>query len=247
MHLNYIVPDWPAPRCVRAAVTTRHGGVSLGPYSSLNLGDHVGDGMSAVMENRAKLKAALHLPSEPLWLKQVHGCNVATIGQATSDCTADAAIATVAGDVCAVLTADCLPLLICNIHGNKVAAIHAGWRGLAAGVIEKTLQQLNVLPTELLAWMGPAIGPSAFEVGTEVRNIFIQQHPDVTFAFTPSPRNLSAWMANIYALARYRLEQQGVGFIGGGNFCTVNDAELFFSHRRDSGITGRMASIIWLD
>lgn len=247
MFINCITPNWPAPNQVRAYVTTRHGGVSLGSYTSLNLGDHVGDDLAAVLENRARLKAALNMPTDPLWLKQVHGCDVAKVDKKQIDCIADASIATTADQVCAILTADCLPLLLCNQQGNKVAAVHAGWRGLANGVIEATLNHLNEPSEKILAWMGPAIGPNAFEVGNEVRNIFVASDPESTAAFKPSARTPHAWMANIYMLAHLHLKKQGVSCIYGGDFCTVSDSKNFFSYRRDQGITGRMASLIWLE
>jgi len=246
-NLDYIIPTWPAPNQVKAMVTTRNGGISVGNYNSFNLGDHVGDDPIAVAANRAKLKFVLQLPTEPIWLRQVHGCNVTNISQNYIDCTADAAIATCASQVCVVLTADCLPLLVCDQGGTTVAAIHAGWRGLADGVIAATLNKFKIPPAELLVWMGPAIGAEAFEVGAEVREKFLQIDINNAKAFVPSPRNPLAWMANIYTLARNSLEIQGVGWIGGGDFCTFRDTARFFSHRRDGGITGRMASLIWLD
>lgn len=249
MCVNYITPNWPAPSQVRAAVTTRCGGVSVGSYTSLNLGDHVGDDSAAVLENRARLKTALNMPAEPLWLKQVHGCHVTNFDKSNInqiDCVADAAITVVPGQVCAVLTADCLPLLLCDQSGERVAAVHAGWRGLVNGVIEMALDNFNVPAEEILAWMGPAIGPDAFEIGNEVRDIFLNLDAQSTIAFKPAIRSQQSWMADIYSLARLRLEKRGVKCITGGDFCTVSDSKQFFSYRRDHGITGRMASVIWI-
>jgi len=244
--MQYIIPNWPAPPRIRAVVTTRYGGVSLSPYHTFNLAEHVGDNPIAVTKNRAILKATLQLPAEPLWLQQIHGCGVAIVGQDQCECTADAAVANSAGQVCVVLTADCLPLLLCDQEGSTVAAIHAGWRGLAKGIIETTVRKLKVRPQQLLAWLGPAIGPTAFEVGHDVRDTFIAADSEAATAFQPSPRSPYAWLANIYTLARLRLHQQGVTHISGGEFCTVTDTERFFSYRRDGGITGRIATLIWI-
>jgi purine-nucleoside/S-methyl-5'-thioadenosine phosphorylase / adenosine deaminase len=241
--IQFLVPDWPAPPRVRAAVTSRVGGVSRGPYASLNLGDHVGDAPQAVAENRARLEAALGLPAAPLWLRQVHGCGVARHGRDAVGCAADAAVALGPGRVCAVLTADCLPVLLCDRAGTRVAAVHAGWRGLLEGVIESALDALDGPAAQLLAWLGPAIGPEAFEVGGEVREAFLARDGGSMEAFRPSPGG--RWLADIYALARRRLAQSGVGYVGGGGCCTVGDPARFFSYRRD-GETGRMASLIWL-
>ncbi len=239
-----IRPDWPAPEGVRACITTRSGGFSHPPYNTLNLGDHVGDRPEHVARNRAKLRRQLDLPSDPLWLDQVHGCAVATFDRDPMRITADAAIADLPGRVCAVLTADCLPLLVCNSSGTRVAAVHAGWRGLAAGVIEAALTRFNDPGESLLAWLGPAISPAAFEVGEEVRAIFIKSNPTDEFAFRPA--GADHWMADIYQLARNRLASYNLGYIGGGDSCTVKERERFFSFRRD-GITGRMASLIWIE
>ncbi len=242
--MDWIEPDWPAPAGVRSGCTTRTGGVSRGPYASLNLADHVGDDPARVARNRALLRSRLGLPSEPLWLRQVHGCEVAR-GRADPDgCEADASVATDPGVVCAVLTADCLPLLLCDRAGSRVAAVHAGWRGLAAGVIEAAVASMQTAPADLLVWLGPAIGPNAFEVGDEVRVALLAGDPAATAAFRPSPAG--RWLADINLLARSRLNALGVGQVWGLGRCTVNDAGSFFSYRRD-GATGRMASLIWLD
>lgn len=237
--MNLILPNWPAPRNVRACTTTRDGGVSLGPYASLNLGDHVGDDPAHVAENRARLRRELELPAEPLWLTQVHGTAVA---EGAGGC-ADASVAFGPGTVCTVMTADCLPLLLCDRAGTAVAAVHAGWRGLLAGVIEAAVSRLHVPGADLLAWLGPAIGPQAFEVGEEVRAAFVAEDAAAAVAFHPAPGG--RWLADIYALARLRLARCGVTAVYGGELCTWSDAARFYSYRRD-GVTGRMASLIWL-
>lgn len=217
--------------------------MSRGPYASLNLADHVGDDPSCVARNRALLRDRLALPNEPLWLRQVHGRDVARVEVDRPGCEADASVATGPGVVCAVLTADCLPLLLCDRAGTRVAAVHAGWRGLAAGVIEAAVASLQVAPADLLVWLGPAIGPDVFEVGDEVRAALLACDPAATAAFRPSPAG--RWLADIYLLARRRLNALGVGQVWGGDLCTVTGAGRFFSYRRD-GATGRTASLIWL-
>jgi YfiH family protein len=257
----WIVPDWPAPTRVRCLLTTRHGGVSQGAYASLNLGNHVGDDAQAVAENRARLVAKL--PVAPKWLQQVHGTTVLDASVLTAALPApeaDALLARQAGEVCAVLTADCLPVLLCDKAGTVVAAVHAGWRGLQAGVLERAIAAMACPGDQLLAYLGPAIGPEAFEVGDDVRDAFITGNRDAAAAFkvlsskgnTPCAarpmENKSAsekWLANIYLLARQGLARLGVDAVYGGDYCTVREAERFFSYRRD-GITGRMAALIWL-
>jgi len=242
MVLEIIRPEWPAPSNVHAAVTTRVGGVSLKPYNSLNLGDHVGDEPAAVAENRQRLREALQLPDEPRWLSQVHGTTAVDAVVCATGCEADASHSDRSGVVCAVLTADCLPVLLCDTAGRHVAAAHAGWRGLLNGVIERTLSAMGG-DGECLAWLGPAIGPEAFEVGDEVREAFLAVDDGADSAFRPSANG--RWLADIYALARRRLHAAGVDGIYGGGFCTFSEAERFYSYRRD-GQTGRMASLIWL-
>ena len=242
--MELISADWPAPSWVCAYFTTRDGGVSRGAYASLNLGDHVGDDPGRVARNRAILAHRLSLPAEPLWLKQVHGCDLAEVGSALPGCTADAAVARAPGQVCAVMTADCLPLLLCDQDGRRAAAVHAGWRGLAAGVIERAVRGLGVEPDRILAWLGPAIGPDAFEVGPEVRETFLAEDPGSKPAFRPHGK--SKWLADLYALARQRLARAGVSRVFGGGYCTYSDPRRFFSFRRD-GVTGRMAALIWLE
>lgn len=242
--LDLIKPNWPAPPQVRAVTTTKHGGVSRGNYASFNLASHVGDDLSAVAHNRQILRTILELPAEPHWLEQVHGTNVIkTDLNYQLNCKADASCADSAGLVCAVLTADCLPVLFCDTDGTRVAAAHAGWRGLLAGILEKTITQLNVAPHNLMAWLGPAIGPQAFEVGNEVRKAFIEVDDAASSAFFQSLNG--RWLADIYQLARLRLNKMGVQAIYGGNFCTFSDTQLFYSYRRTK-LCGRIASLIWI-
>ncbi len=241
-----IEPQWPAPANIRAYMTTRIGGVSQPPFSSLNLGDHVGDDSSAVSHNRALLQEALSLPSEPYWLKQTHSHNVVTIDATSTRHEGDASYTSELNRVCAVLTADCLPLLITNRAGDEVAAVHAGWRGLVDGVVESAIARFNTTPSDLLVWMGAAIGANAFEVGEEVYTSFVKLHSQTRDAFTPSRQNADKWFADIYQLARIRLESIGVESIYGGDLCTYSDDQRFYSYRRD-GICGRMASLIWID
>jgi YfiH family protein len=238
--MNWLTPDWPAPASVRACVTTREGGVSEAPFDSLNLGDHVDDRPEAVAENRRRLTE--HFSIQPAWLQQVHGIAVVHADPGVV-ATADASWTATPAIACAAMTADCLPALFCDRAGTRVAAAHAGWRGLAAGVLEATLDSLDVPADEVLVWLGPAIGPKAFEVGPEVREVFINQLPEAAEAFVPS-NNAGKFMADIYLLARLRLAERGVTDVYGGGFCTVTDPR-FFSYRRASR-TGRFASLIWL-
>ncbi|MCW2488589.1 polyphenol oxidase [Candidatus Symbiopectobacterium sp. NZEC127] len=243
MTSELILPDWPAPQSVRACSTTRRGGVSQTPYDSLNLGAHVGDRPEAVLANRQRLVTLADLPAMPQWLNQVHGTQVVSLSSSTSGVlTADAAYTNQPGLVCAVMTADCLPVLFCSDSGDEVAAAHAGWRGLCSGVLEATLHHFRAPTSSVMAWLGPAIGPQAFEVGPEVRDAFIEQHPAAADAFIAKDNK---FIADIYQLARLRLQAQGVTKIFGGDACTVTQADKFFSYRRD-GTTGRMASLIWL-
>lgn len=244
IEFEFLHPDWPAPKNIRAAVTTRLGGVSQSPYQSFNLGAHVGDDPIAVRGNRGRLRTALALPAEPLWLKQVHGITVVNAAHAGIEPEADGGISTQPGVVCAVLTADCLPILLCNRQGTKIAALHAGWRGLVGGVIESGVKAMNEPGNELLAWLGPAIGAAKFEVGSEVRTAFVQHDPQAASAFRVTSNG--KYLADIYALASLRLQRAAVAKVYGGGFCTVTDAARFFSYRRD-GVTGRMATLIWID
>lgn len=241
--LEWITPVWPAPCQVKALTTVRAGGTSLSPYSSFNLASHVGDDPSAVFENRSLLKNTACLPEEPLWLTQTHGIKVVDVNNSQPFVEADASVAFSANQVCAVLTADCLPILLCNKAGTAVSAIHAGWRGLAAGIIESSIDTLlarDIQTSELLAWLGPAIGPLAFEVKSDVLDAFKGFVSEETF----QPQGDDRFLANIYNLARKRLEALGVRQIFGGNFCTYRDEARFYSFRR-SGVTGRMATLIW--
>jgi YfiH family protein len=229
---------------VKAFITTRQGGVSEPPYESLNLALHVGDLPAAVARNRLRLRECCDLPQEPFWLSQVHGCQVADSASDLPGCEADAVYSRQPGRVCAVLTADCLPLLMTDRAGRVVCAVHAGWRGLAAGVVESAVARLSTPPQELLVWLGPAIGPDAFEVGDEVREVFVEQSAEDEAAFRRNERG--RWLADIYRLARLRLQRLGVDYVGGGDCCTWSQSSLFYSYRRE-GVTGRMASLIWLE
>lgn len=242
MPLPLIAADWPAPANVRALTTTRAGGVSRPPYDALNLGDHVGDVAANVATNRARLCADAGLPAEPMWLQQVHGVEVVDAAAAAAGARADGSFARRPGVVCAVLTADCLPILLCDRAGTVVAALHAGWRGLAAGIVEAGVARLGVAGAALLAYLGPAIGAGAYEVGDDVRDAFVDHDADATAAFR---RRDDRWLADMTLLARLRLQQQGITAIYGGTYCTASAPDLFYSYRRD-GVTGRMASLIWL-
>jgi YfiH family protein len=241
VHADWIVPRWPAPPRVRALSTTRAGGSSGGPYAGFNFGDHVGDAPAAVAANRGEL--ARLLPAAPVWLRQVHGTRVVDAAQAEPGCAADAALARQAACVCVVMTADCLPVLLCDRAGSVVAAAHAGWRGLAAGVLERSVEAMAVAPADLLAWLGPAIGPAHFEVGAEVRAAFVDADPTAASAFRAGAAG--KWHADLFVLARQRLQACGVASVHGGGECTYSDPQRFYSHRRD-GLSGRMATLIWL-
>ncbi len=238
-----IQADWPAPTRVRAVTTLRSGGVSRAPFGTLNLGDHVTDDPTAVRANRARLRTQLALPAEPRWLTQVHGTQVVDAAVSKTGTQADGSFTREAGVVCATLTADCLPVLLCDRAATCVAVVHAGWRGLAAGVIEQGLAAMGVPPGEVLAWLGPAIGPETFEVGEEVRQVFVDEQPAAHSAFRANAAG--RYFADLYALARLRLTAAGVVSVHGGGYCTYSEGERFFSYRRD-GVTGRMASLIWL-
>lgn len=236
-------PHWDVPANVRALLTTRDGGHSHAPWASFNLATHVGDDPRCVAANRARLRA--WLPAEPLWLEQVHGVAVADADHDYGVPVADACIASTAQRVCAVLTADCLPVLLCDHAGTRVAAAHAGWRGLAAGVLEATIARLGVAPAQLRAWLGPAIGMAAFEVGDEVRAAFVAHDAGAAAAFVPGVQP-GKWHADLFALARHRLALAGVGAVSGGGQCTVSQPAQFYSYRRD-GQSGRFATLIWLE
>ncbi|MES2546826.1 MAG: peptidoglycan editing factor PgeF [Pseudomonadota bacterium] len=245
---DFIIPDWPAPANVHSVQTTRHGGVSTGPYASLNLGSHVQDDVIHVAHNRQLLSQ--FVPSEPVWLNQVHGVHV--VDAANTDCVpnADASFSTRYNVVCVTMTADCLPILLCDTGGTVVASIHAGWRSLCDGVVEATVAKILASTTvkagHLMAWLGPAIGPMAFEVGNEVRAQFMASDAQAESAFQPLASD--KWLGNIYSIATQRLKNLGVTQVYGGDqeqFCTVTDSARFFSFRRDN-VTGRMATLIWL-
>jgi len=242
--LTLITPDWPAPARVRALSTTRVGGVSCGAYASLNLGDHVGDNPSAVASNRHRVVSRCNLPAMPIWLRQVHGTAVADLRSSPPRPEADAAWTDRPSQICAVLTADCLPVLFCDIAGSVVAAAHAGWRGLAAGVLERAVRALPVSANQLMAWLGPAISQPAFEVSAEVRQAFVARDADSVGCFVDSDSD-GKYRADLHALARRQLQTLGVSAVHGGEYCTHGDPQRFFSYRRD-GQCGRMASLIWL-
>lgn len=243
---SFIVPDWPAPPAVRAIATTRIGGVSREPYAHFNLGDHVGDQLGAVARNRESLRLQLGLDSAPRWLNQIHGTTVVDVATAGLRPKADGCIASAPGQVCVVLTADCLPVLLCDRDGRHVAALHAGWRGMAAGVIEAgvgVLARAGAPPPTLLTWLGPAIGPQAYEVGDDVRDAFLRTDAGASEAFRES--RPGHWFFDLCGAARRRLTALGVTEVHGGQWCTLADPHRFFSHRRD-GVTGRQATLIWL-
>lgn len=252
--MELILPQWgqPLPK-VGALATTRACGNSVAPYDDgdrepgLNLAMHVGDNADHVHANRAQI--ARHLPAQPVWLNQVHGCEVIDAGAwSASDAIpqADASFTTQTGVVCAILSADCLPVLLTDTAGRVVAAAHAGWRGLAAGVLENTVTRMRAAGgQELLAWLGPAIGPHHFEVGGDVLEAFVARCPTASHAFKKIEARPGKYHADIYVLARDILLRAGIVHATGGNYCTVSAPQRFYSYRRD-GVTGRMASLIWL-
>lgn len=247
MSPSFLIPHWPAPVGVKSLITTRQGGVSLAPYDSFNLGDHVEDDAEAVRQNRAILRQSL--PAEPVWLRQVHGVEVVRADQVLPDGLppqADAVVTDRRGVVCAIMTADCLPVLFASKDGSVIGAAHAGWRSLCAGILEKTLQAMSVEPSQVMAYLGPAIGAAHFEVGAEVREAFIRYDNGAEKCFLTNERG--RWMADIFELARRRLSHVGMPptQIYGGTHCTVSSPETFYSYRRDKQ-TGRMASLIWLE
>jgi polyphenol oxidase len=237
---HWLVPDWPAPKNIYAATTLRSGGISTGVFASMNLAAHVGDEIEKVAENRRFIISALNLPREPVWLEQIHSDVVIDASNAKPQAQADASYSFEPEIVCAVMTADCLPLLVCDREGTRIAAIHAGWRGLLAGIISKTIKAMQT--RNLMVWLGPAIGPSCFEVGSEVRDSFVNKSVDYLSAFLEQTNG--QWLANIYTLAKIELAKADVNEIYGGNFCTFTDSARFYSYRRDNK-TGRMASLIW--
>lgn len=252
---DFITPDWPAPASVKAAVTTRAGGISEAPYDSFNLASHVGDDPEAVEQNRVFLREAFELPEEPAWLQQTHSDRVVDAASYAGG-DADASYSTVKGKACVVLTADCLPILLCNKQGTWVMAIHAGWQGLAKRIVEASIATYPGEKSDLMAWLGPAIGPQSFEVQSDVieactadlsaaqKKIFSKK------CFKPVEGKEGYFLGDLYELGRQRLHKCGVQAVYGGNFCTYQDAERFYSYRRDGAggekATGRMASLIWL-
>lgn len=238
---HYIKPSWPAPNCIHAYTTTRCNGYSQAPYAGFNLADHVGDSPAAIQQNREQLKTELQLPNEPRWMQQIHSNIVISHDLPTTATPADAAYTHNTNVVCTVLTADCLPILLCNKQGTKVAAIHAGWRSLAGNIIENAINAIG--DNNLLVWLGPAIGPSAFEVGSDVYQAFTHGDLPAKQAFAKTDNN--KWLADIYLLATQKLNKLGIYDIYGGDFCTYTDQQRFYSYRRD-GLTGRMASLIWI-
>ena len=242
--LNFIVPHWPAPKNVFAATTTRHAGYSQTPFNTFNTANHVGDVVEAVSKNRRLLRETFSLSREPIWLNQVHGVKVVHIHQKiTSPITADASFTEQAQVACVVQTADCLPILLCDRAGTVVAAIHAGWKGLSMGIIKETVKSINLPTKDLLVWLGPAIGPQAFEVGLDVFNAFTQKDNNTKAGFKAKSDGL--WLADLFFLAKQQLNNLGVTNIYSSEYCTYNDKEKFFSYRRE-GTTGRMASLIFL-
>ena len=237
--MKYITPNWPAPACIKAYTTARSGWGGRRPHHDTHPGFYTSD-----TEESGTLKSLLHLPEEPIWLTQTHSTITIPATPENREKNADASFTNETNRICAVLTADCLPLLICNKQGTHIAAIHAGWRGLANGIIETTLTSLQQPAHDLLVWLGPAIGPQKFEVGKDVYDAFTQKHAESDSAFAPLSGD--KWLADLYALAKIRLKLQGISHIYGGEFCTFTQDDLFFSYRRDKGKTGRMASLIWI-
>lgn len=242
--LNIITPTWPAPPHIVALTTTRSGGVSVGRHASLNLAAHVDDNIEHVLQNRQILQQALQLPSKPFWLEQVHGVNITQVDLNTVTPTADGSYTDKPASICAVLTADCLPVLLCNRKGTEVAAVHVGWRGCLAGILTNAVRAFHTPPSELLAWLGPAIGPKAFEVKQDVFDAFTAQDSNNENAF--SQLSPTQYHANLYQLASNSLITQGVTAIYGGDYCTFTDHLNFFSYRKTGGVTGRMASLIFI-
>ncbi len=243
MNLEYITPDWPVSENIRCITTTRTGGYSLQEYSSLNIGGHVKDDQESVVKNRQLIKQDLQLPNEPVWLDQVHGSFVLSLGEnAPIDNTADAAYTNEASVVCAVLTADCLPVTFCDQSSEHIAVAHAGWRGLVNGVLENTLQTIPVENEKIMCWLGPAIGPKVFEVGEEVVDQFVAKDGMQKNAFVKQSNE--KYLANIYQLAMNILTKHNVKNVYGGDRCTYSESDTFYSYRRD-GETGRMATLIW--
>ncbi|PJG83588.1 peptidoglycan editing factor PgeF [Caviibacterium pharyngocola] len=244
--MDSIKPNWNVAAQVHAFTTTRRGGVSVAPYDSFNLGDHVGDEKSAVKINRTLLVERFGLPQFPLFLTQTHSTKVIRLPYAGDNVEADAVYTNQPNQVCLVMTADCLPVLLSNAQGNEVAAAHAGWRGLCDGILEQTVQCFHSPREEIVAWLGPAIGPTCFQVGREVVDQFMAQDPQAETAFVADPDCAGKYLGNLYQLATQRLNRLGIRHIYGGEHCTYSEKERFFSFRRESK-TGRMASLIWFE
>ncbi len=244
LNMNAIYPDWQVPANVHAFVTTRNGGVSEPPYNSFNLGNHVGDDENSVKCNRTLLQKHFKLPQSPLFLEQIHSTNVLELPYSGIDLKADAVYSSHPEQVCLIMTADCLPVLFCSKSGNEVAAAHAGWRGLCDGVLEATVAKFHCPPEEIRAWLGPAIGQNAFQVGKEVLEQFTAIDAEAKTAFIADPNQPQKYLANLYQLATLRLNKLGINQISGGKHCTYNESDKFFSYRREKQ-TGRMASLIW--
>lgn len=243
MSHSLIYPDWPAPSTIKTASTTRLGGFSSSPFDGFNLALHVGDAVSKVNKNRHLLNKTIPLPESPRWLNQIHGTHVCSASDWQEGDEADAIVSNTINQVCAIMTADCLPILLCNQQGDWIAAIHAGWRSLATGIIEKTVRKYKQPTQDIMVWLGPAIGPTQFEVGNDVFQAFCQHSEQAQSAFQQTDPD--HYLADIYLLATLQLNKLGVDTIYGGAYCTVSDSNRFFSYRRD-GITGRMASMIWI-
>jgi YfiH family protein len=239
-----LIPDWPCPPQVKSVITTRHGGISRGHYASLNIADHVGDDPQAVIENRRRLRSMTGLTDEPAWLHQVHGTQVVNAAEVDAVHEADGSYAVGSARPCVVMTADCLPVLLTDTAGRRVAALHAGWRGLAAGIIERGLEKLDAADP-LMAYLGPAIGPDAFEVGDDVVDAFCRRDSRAEQAFVPLPED-GKWLADLYLLARQQLAAAGVDRVYGGGRCTYSEPDWFYSYRRDRHC-GRLASMIWIE
>lgn len=244
--MDALYPNWQVPRNVRALSTLRRGGVSGSPYDSFNLGAHVEDDENAVKTNRTLLMERFSLPQFPLFLNQTHSTRVMRLPYSGNDLCADAVYSCHPKQVCLVMTADCLPVLLTNRQGNEVAAAHAGWRGLCDGILERTVQCFQCAHDNIIAWFGPAIGPTAFQVGAEVVDQFIAQDPQAASAFTADPQAAGKYLGDLYQIASQRLNGMGVSRISGGEHCTYQERDKFFSFRRD-GKTGRMASLIWFE
>lgn len=244
--MQVINPNWSVPKNIHAFTTTREGGVSLEPYFSFNLGDHVGDDKSAVKTNRTLLVEKFSLPQKPIFLTQTHSTRVLQLPYSGQNLEVDAVYTNVPNQVCVVMTADCLPVLFTTTSGNEVAAAHAGWRGLCDGVLEETVKYFQAKPEDIIAWFGPAIGPKAFQVGIDVVEKFVVVDEKAKLAFQPDAIEEGKYLSNLYQIATQRLNNLGITQIYGGNHCTFNEKEKFFSYRRDNQ-TGRMASVIWFE